>query len=147
MEKSFHLNAKNAIISTMLNNQEQFKSPEEEIASLRQRIEELKIKSPERMNEAAIEAVKEHVKKTKEEPPSQPTSHISSAEEKEYAAKIFDLQPEEHDDKILKLLRLSKEKGILYAIKLIQKTENEHLLDDFERALARELAENAANEQ
>lgn len=138
---------KNAIISAMLNSHEQFKSPEDEIASLKQRIEELKTKSPEKNDEAAIEAVKEHTKRIREELSPASYEYATPAEKKEYDTGIFDLPPEEHDNKILELLKLSKEKGILYVVNLIQKTGNEHLLDDFERAIARELAENTENER
>jgi len=130
----------------MLNNAEQsnqFKLPEDEIESLKRRIEELKIISPEANKEIASEAVKEHIKKTSKEILHEEYRYTPSAKElKEHYTAIFDLPPEEHDNKIIELLNLTEKKGISNVVNLISSTGNAHLLDDFARALARKLTEN-----
>ncbi|MCR4283716.1 MAG: hypothetical protein NUV64_00150 [Parcubacteria group bacterium] len=131
----------------MLNTPEQskqFRSPEEEIESLKKRIEELKTVSPEGNKEAVIEAVKEHTKKAPKETLHEEYKYVPNTEELgKHNASIFDLPAEEHDRQIIELLNLAKEKGIINAVNLISKTGNAHLLDDFERALARKISENA----
>ncbi len=129
----------------MLNTPEQpnqFKTSEDEIDSLKRQIEELKSGSPEGHLETATEVVKEHTKKVPEETLHEEYIYTPSEEEVEkHNSAIFDLPPEEHDQKIIKLLSLAEEKGILNVVKLISKTSDPHLLDDFERALARKITE------
>jgi len=124
----------------------QFGSPEEEIESLKRRIDELKTISPEgnkEVSEVAVEVVKEHSKKTPETILSEEYKYTPGTEKlKEHHEAIFDLPDEEHDQKIIELLNLAEEKGILNVVNLISKTGNAHLLDDFERALARKIVAN-----
>lgn len=131
----------------MLNTPEQskqFKSPEEEIESLKRRIDELKTISPEgnrEVAEVAIEAIKEHTKKAPETILREEYQYTPNKEElKKHLEAIFDLPAEEHDQQIIELLNLAEQKGILNVVNLISKTGNAHLLDDFERALARKMA-------
>jgi hypothetical protein len=46
-----------------------------------------------------------------------------------------DLVPEEHDDKVLELAKLAKEKGVVSALKVLKKMQDAHLTDDFHRYL------------
>ncbi|PIR57747.1 MAG: hypothetical protein COU71_02445 [Parcubacteria group bacterium CG10_big_fil_rev_8_21_14_0_10_38_31] len=131
----------------MLNTPEQsnqFKSPGEEIESLKRRIEELKTSSLEENREVmeiAVEAVKEHSKKAPEETLHEKYRYTPSAEElKGHHTAIFDLSPEEHDQQIAELLDLAEDKGVINVVNLVSKTGNAHLLDDFERALARKVS-------
>jgi len=119
----------------------QFRSPEDEIESLKRRIEELKTSSPEENEKIAVEAVKEHTKNPPKETLHEEYRYEPSHDElKEHQETIFDLPPEEHDNKIAELLNLAEEKGIVNVVNLVSKTGNAHLLDDLERALARKIS-------
>jgi hypothetical protein len=125
----------------MIKQPEQFKSKEEEISALYSRIEEIKKKEgAENHEEASLKAVREHISQPIEQA-ARPEYALKEKEEKEIQSQLFDLPPEAHDAKVLKLLYLAEEKGILNALNVARKLNNPHLLDDFERALARAIAQ------
>ncbi|OHA18167.1 MAG: hypothetical protein A2664_01715 [Candidatus Taylorbacteria bacterium RIFCSPHIGHO2_01_FULL_46_22b] len=109
-----------------------FNSPEEELAFLRERIaqkeRELSGKEPEHAVQETINEYKQVPKETVLAPAMQ----IHETELSEYHLK---LSPEPHDAQVAQLVHLVVEKGIKNALSVVDKLNDPHLADDFERFL------------
>lgn len=121
---------------------ERFSTPEEEIAYLRQRIEqkeqELSAERgvPPSPEDAASEAVKEYKHRHTQEVLDE-EYRTSEVEEDQI---VLDLEPEEHDTVMNELLGLMHEKGVKTALNIVQKQHSSHIEDDFHRFLVQYLA-------
>jgi hypothetical protein len=118
-----------------LGNLPQFSSPEEELQFLRQKVEQ-----KEKELGAAKEAVPRDstIKETINEhhKASDAIMHKEYAmPEKEKNAIVLELSPEPHDEQISELLGILQEKGIKNTLSIIEKMNNPHIEDDFERFL------------
>jgi type IV secretory pathway TraG/TraD family ATPase VirD4 len=115
------------------------KTPEEEIAFLRERLAE-----KERETGAARESAAE---KTIEEYRDMPHHRILNKDfalsEQQVAEKaegiVLPLSPEDHDEKIAELLGIMQTHGIKNALAVVEKMNNPHVQDDFERFLVQYL--------
>lgn len=116
-----------------------FESPEEEIAHLRERVEEYERRADEeglRSREtAAREAVRDYAGKRSEE-----VLHPEHRIEENLAEEIaLGLSPEEHDAKVAELIQFIHERGIKNAFSVLSKMNDPHLADDLERYLVQYL--------
>jgi len=119
-----------------------FKTPEEELAHLRQLIAE---------KEKSLEEIglkKERLAPTKETLAQYKATPAASVLHPEYEIKneeinkiALKLSPEEHDKQINELVNLAKEKGIKNALSIVEKMANFHVTDDFHRFIAEYLKE------
>ncbi|MEK7213578.1 MAG: DUF87 domain-containing protein [Patescibacteria group bacterium] len=118
----------------------QLKTPEKELAFLRERLlqKEKEIASL-RMDRTPEEIKQETHQETIEEYKQAQTSEVLH---KDYImptqrseAIILELSPEEHDEKISELLGIMQEHGIKNVLNIIEKMNDPHIQDDFERFL------------
>lgn len=118
----------------------QLKTPEEELAFLRERLlqKEKEIASlrmdrtPEEIKQATH---KETIKEYRQAQTSEVLhkDYIMPAQKSE--AIVLELSPEEHDEKISELLGIMQEHGIKNVLNIIEKMNDPHVQDDFERFL------------
>jgi t-SNARE complex subunit (syntaxin) len=92
--------------------------------------------------ERATEKNKEYLVEKKEETYSKILSQVTSykpasTENLEEDAKIVDAE-KEVENKITRLVGLAKEKGVIYAVKIARKAEDNYTLDEFHDRLAHE---------
>lgn len=122
-----------------------FKTPEEEIAFLRQEIarKEKELKEKEE-NGQSIEVpekglIREAIKQYSEKPQAEIVSDKMNVSEADVEKIVLDLTPEEHDSVIAELIALIREKGIRATIEIVKKMNDPHIEDDFERFLVQYL--------
>ena len=118
------------------------RSPEEELAFLRERIrmKERDLDNDSSSFESARIAKKEIAQY--EAMPAGEILHETTAIPEHEATRIaLSLEPDEHDAQIDRLLKIVSEQGIKNALTIVSKTGNEHLEDDLHRALIRYVAE------
>lgn len=116
--------------------QEAFKTPEEEIAYLRERIQQReKALSPEEREENTHERVLPVIQDYAELPQEKvlPKERHMSSEDVEGI--VLNLEPEEHDARMGELLSLLSEKGVKNTLTIVRKMDNPHIEDDFHRFL------------
>ncbi|MBU1159607.1 hypothetical protein KKD04_00305 [Patescibacteria group bacterium] len=113
-------------------------SAQEEMEILRKRIAELEAEDAGREKHEIIqEAIKEHAEKKPEEI-LHPEKTISSQEAGEHAKRIKNIQSEDaHRDKIIALMQMVHDKGILNTVSIIKNINDPHLEDDFHQALVK----------
>lgn len=113
-----------------------FETPQEELDFLRQEL----AKKEEELGEAAekkekedagVEKVKEYQKK----PASEVLSENAEMTEADKLSRLLDIEPEDHDIKISKLLETMEEKGVHNTLSLVEKMQDYHLEDDLHRVL------------
>lgn len=107
----------------------QFKTPQEEVKWLERQLEQKKKEALEaglerEHKELAREVLEKHVQTA-----TPPTDYQISEEEAEELRSA--IEKESHAKQVEELLRIADEKGILNAISVARKLDNEHLLDDF----------------
>lgn len=117
-----------------------FKTPEEEIAYLKQEIrnkeQELKEQNIESNKDQIVREEINKYRNTLAQDVISPTLQIQNETLESMA---LDLKPEEHDTKIDELLKVMNEKGIKNTFSLLQKMHDPHLDDDFHRFLVQYL--------
>lgn len=119
-----------------------FKTPEEEILHLRRVIEEKeKAFNNVGYKKDDLKSVKETISLYKKVSPSDILDKNFEMKKDEIESFELKISPEEHDDKIKKLILLAKEKGIKNALLVVEKMQNYHITDDFHRFLAEYLKE------
>ncbi len=117
-------------------NEQKFKTPEEELAFLREQIVR-KEKEILEMNQTPIreEVIKkelfEHSEKKKEDILEQ--QHVFNKKQVEEI--VLDLMPEEHDEKMSELVNILQDKGVANALSIVGKLKDPHIEDDFHRFL------------
>ena len=117
-------------------NEQKFKTPEEELAFLREQIVR-KEKEILEMNQTPIreEVIKkelfEHSEKKKEDILEQ--QHVFNKKQVEEI--VLDLMPEEHDEKMSELVNILQDKGVANALSVVEKLKDPHVEDDFHRFL------------
>ncbi|PIR86356.1 hypothetical protein COU13_01395 [Candidatus Kaiserbacteria bacterium CG10_big_fil_rev_8_21_14_0_10_43_70] len=119
-----------------------FKSPQEELQYLRERVkakeEELDIRK--NSFESSRIARREVIKY--EETPAKDILHETTIIPDYDATRIaLALEPEEHDSQVDELLKIISERGIKNALTVVEKMGNAHLEDDLHRALIRYIEE------
>ncbi len=121
---------------------ERFKSPEEEIAYLRQRVadQERALEVP--SNSFESERIAKRELAAYADTPSARILHETVImPEHETIREILKLEPEEHDKQLDGLLDIVAKNGIRNALSVAARLKNPHLEDDFHRALVRYVAE------
>jgi len=121
-----------------IENTPQFRSPDEEIAFLREQLAEKERTMQERSASTAInreqiarETIQEYQSKSSEKVLAK--EYQSPAEATEQIA--LDLSPEEHDKTMEELLGYLQEHGIKNTLTVVEKLGNPHISDDFHRFL------------
>lgn len=118
-----------------------FSSPKEELEFLRERISKIEqqFESSTNKNEAREDIKKEALKnelldygKSSPEDIFQKGTVIPERVRDEI---VLELRPETHDEKMAELISIAMEKGIINAIDIVKKLEDDHVNDDFHRFL------------
>ncbi len=119
-----------------------FASPQEELAYLRERVaaKERELEVPESRFERERIATRE-VEHYADAPSTDVLKPQYAMSEHEVAHSALRLAPEEHDTQIDELLRVVSERGIKNALAIAKKINSAHLEDDLHRALVRYVAE------
>jgi hypothetical protein len=119
-----------------------FKSAEEELAYLRERVrekeEELDVKET-RFESDRI--AKKEIQNYGDTPAAKILHESAVMPEHDILRNVLKLEPETHDTQIDGLLRLVQERGIKNALAVAARMKNPHLEDDLHRALVRYIAE------
>jgi hypothetical protein len=121
---------------------EKFKTPEEELAYLRERVKQ-KEDELEKTGTAEQERLTHReVKAYAETPPATILHESVVLPSEEMMRKALDLEPETHDVQVEGLLKIVETHGIRNALSVVAGMRNPHLEDDFHRALVRYIAQN-----
>jgi len=120
---------------------EKFKTPEEELAYLRERIKqkEQELEKTGTLDQGRI--AQREVQEYGETPAATILHETIVVPPDEALRKALDLEPETHDAKIEELLKLVSTHGIRNALSVVQRMKNPHLEDDMHRALVRYIAQ------
>lgn len=115
---------------------EAFKTPQEELAYLRARVEEMERVHATEQGSALPEHI---VTEALASYAAQPAEHVLAPElvlaRHEQQAIVLDLAPESHDEKMADLIELIQTKGVMNAITVVSQLESPHVIDDFHRFL------------
>jgi len=122
--------------------QEKFKSPEEELAYLRERVreKEAQLDTPKNRFEADRIAHRE-VAAYGDTPAATVLHETTIMAEHDIVHQVLKLEPETHDKQVDEILRMVQERGIRNALSVAARMKNPHLEDDIHRALVRYIAE------
>ena len=121
---------------------EKFKSPEEELAYLRERVaqKERELEVPANKFESDRIAKKE-IAAYGDVPAAKVLHETVVMPEHETVRHLLKLEPEAHDKQLDGLLEIVSQRGIRNALSVAARMKNPHLEDDFHRALIRYVAE------
>ena len=119
-----------------------FRTPQEEIAYLRERIKqkEQELALPE-ANFEQERIAKREIARYADMAPTAVLHETVVVPEHDAMREAMRLEPEEHDTQIDALLRIVAEKGVRNALTVAAKMDNPHIEDDLHRALVRYIAE------
>src|SRR3990167_8407315 len=119
-----------------------FKSPEEELAYLRERVaqKERELEVPVNKFESDRIAKKE-IAAYGDVPAAKVLHETVVMPEHETVRHLLKLEPEAHDKQLDGLLEIVSQRGIRNALSVVARMKNPHLEDDFHRALVRYVAE------
>jgi hypothetical protein len=121
---------------------ERFKSPEEELAYLRQRVAEKERELDVSHNSFESGRIaKREIAHYGEQPAATVLHETVVMPEHETVRHLLKLEPEEHDRQLDGLLQIVTQRGIRNALSVAARMKNPHLEDDFHRALVRYVAE------
>jgi len=123
---------------------QKFRTPEEELAYLRERLSAVEERLDRKPSEAettshekARQVVREYAAQEPEtvlhEKVVMPEHHVESV--------VLNLAPEKHDSKMVELLGIMKEKGIRNTLSIVAKLDDPHIEDDFHRFVVEYLKE------
>jgi len=118
-----------------------FKTPEEEISFLREKLatkedsynKELENAQREKLARETLDEYKTDIKKDNK-------AEIANFPAKETEGVVLDLSPEEHDRKMEELLGILEEKGLKHTLSLVENMGNPHIMDDFHRFIIQYIA-------
>ena len=122
-------------------NENKISSPREELEMLKRRIAELEpvVSGPKAARREAVEkVVREHIGKK----PEEVLEEGYRLPEKEIEKRAEQISPEEpaekeHRQKVMELMQLAQDKGILNAVSVVKKLDDPHLEDDFHGSVIR----------
>ena len=122
------------------------KNTQEEIAFLRERLakkEKEMVALAENKNELTQEHKEQIIRQTINEYKQAPSHQVLNPDfaipEERSEAIVLELSPEEHDDKVSELLGMMQSHGIKNVLNVIEKMNDPHIQDDFERFLVQYL--------
>jgi hypothetical protein len=121
---------------------EKFRSPEEELQYLRERVAEKEREldaAPNRFEKDRI--AKREVAEYAELPTATVLHEAVVMPEHDILRNVLHLEPEAHDTQIDGLLKIVQERGIKNALSIVSRMKNPHLEDDLHRVLVRYIAE------
>ncbi|HEY4522568.1 MAG TPA: TraM recognition domain-containing protein [Candidatus Paceibacterota bacterium] len=134
MERAFRQGAERA--------SEKFKSPEEELEYLRERVADKERELNTAPNRAEQDRLaKREVMAYAETPAATILHETVIMPEHETVRHVLNLEPEAHDKQLDGLLQILSQRGIRNALSVAARIKNPHLEDDFHRALVRYVAE------
>jgi hypothetical protein len=114
----------------------QFKTPQEEISFLREKVaEKERALSEQNFNIERDQVVADQLSRYQSLPKEQVLHENFVLPKSEEEAIVLNLAPEEHDDKISELVGIMKEKGLKNALSVLSALKDPHLEDDFHRFL------------
>lgn len=119
--------------------QEKLRTPEEELAYLRNRLSHVE-KQLENPSEGPHTVIAEY----KKQKPEEVLHEKHAMPEKDVEQVTLDLTPEAHDKKMTELLGILREKGIRNVLSVVAKLDDPHIEDDFHRFLVEYLKEGYA---
>ncbi|MBI4068139.1 TraM recognition domain-containing protein [Candidatus Kaiserbacteria bacterium] len=121
---------------------QKFRTPQEEIAYLRERIKEKEqeLDLPE-SNFESERIAKREIQRYADMSPAAVLHETVVVPEHDAMRTALALEPEEHDSQIDALLQIVAEKGVRNALSVAAKMDNPHIEDDLHRALVRYIAE------
>ncbi|MEI6420472.1 MAG: TraM recognition domain-containing protein, partial [bacterium] len=112
-----------------------FSSPQEELEFLRRQIvEKEKALSEKGRHEDREKIIHEGIKNYSQQPVESLHENLQVSQQQAEAI-VLNLAPEKHDGKMSEMIHLLREKGILNTLKIVEKTNDAHLVDDFHRFL------------
>lgn len=121
---------------------EKFRTPEEELSYLRERVASQQEKLDAMGNSFERDRIARREVRTYADTPAATILHEEFVmPERETLTRLLKLQPETHDMQIDHLLAMIAQYGIRNALSVVERAKNPHLEDDFHRALVRYLAE------
>ncbi len=121
---------------------EKFKSPEEELAYLRERVKEKEAEMEAPDNRFESDRIAKREVAAYADTPATTILHEEVVmAEHDILKNILKLEPEPHDKQVDEILRLVTERGIRNALSIAARMKNPHLEDDVHRALVRYIAE------
>ncbi len=121
---------------------EKFKSPEEELAYLRERVREKEGELETSKNKFESDRIAKRELAAYADIPAATILHETVVmPEHDIVRHILKLEPEPHDTQVDEILKLVMERGIRNALSVVARTKNPHLEDDVHRALVRYIAE------
>src|SRR6185312_5623681 len=121
---------------------EKFRSPQEELQYLRERVAQKERELEAGPNSFEKDRIaKREVAEYAELPATKILHETIVMPEHDILRNVLKLEPEAHDKQIDGLLRLVQEKGIRNALSVVMRMKNPHLEDDMHRVLVRYIAE------
>ena len=121
---------------------EKFRSPEEELAYLRERVREKESEMEVSENRLESDRIARREVATYAEQPAATILHETVVmPEHDIVKNVLKLEPETHDRQVDEILRLVQTSGIRNALSVAARMKNPHLEDDIHRALVRYIAE------
>ncbi len=117
-------------------NTPRFKSPEEEIAFLRQKISQKEMELREKEVDYKVDdVVKSEISRYRDKLSKDILEETYEIAEKDIESIVLDLTPERHDKKMTQIFDIFYEKGIKNAMTVLGGMKDPHLEDDFHRFL------------
>jgi len=121
---------------------EKFKSPQEELAYLRERVAEKEAEMEAPGNQFEKDRIAKREIATYADTPAATVLHETTImAEHDIVRTVLKLEPETHDRQVDEILRLVQQSGIRNALSVAARMKNPHLEDDIHRALIRYIAE------
>ncbi len=119
-----------------------FKSPEEELAYLREQVAQKQAELDTPKNKFETDRIARREVAAYSEIPAATVLHETvGMPEHDIVHNVLKLEPETHDKQVDEILRLVQQSGIRNALSIAARMKNPHLEDDIHRALVRYLAE------
>jgi len=121
--------------------EEKFRTPEEELAYLRERLSAVEEKFNSDSSSIETESAKQVIAEYAARKPEIVLHEKVLMPEQSVEAVVLDLAPEEHDKKMAELLSILQDKGIRNTLSVVAKLDEPHIEDDFHRFLVEYLKE------
>ena len=119
-----------------------FKSPQEELAFLREQVKEKEQQLEAGQNRGESDRIAKREIAAYAQTPAHAVLHDDyKMAEHETLRHVLKLEPEAHDKQMDELLRIIQEHGIRNALSVVARVKNPHLEDDLHRVLVRYIAE------
>jgi hypothetical protein len=116
--------------------EQKFKTPEEELNYLREKVSTQEKSLAEKGVESKMEdLIEKEISTHKSRKPSDILHESYALKEREVESIVLNLSPEAHDAQMGDLIDVLQEKGVLNALSIVERMKNPHIEDDFHRFL------------